>query len=102
MTHADLRQIVHVDMDAFYASMEQRDDPGLRGRPLAVGGSKARGVVGRASYEAWQFGGHPAIPSVTDRRRATEVAIAVGAISRMLDLAPGLRPDRIGPTVRGT
>ncbi|RZO59668.1 MAG: DNA polymerase IV [Sandaracinaceae bacterium] len=111
-----MRQIIHIDMDAFFASIEQRDAPELRGKPVLVGGGERRGVVAAASYEARPFGVHSAMPMaqamrrcpqaivVPPRRRAYEEASAqiFAVFRRFTPLVEGLSVDEAFLDVTGS
>jgi DNA polymerase-4 len=85
------RKIVHIDMDAFYASVEQLDFPELRGKPIAVGGSKERGVVAAASYEARQFGVKSAMPSIIAARKCPQLIFVKPRFERYQEISKQIR-----------
>lgn len=86
-----IRKIIHVDMDAFFASVEQLDDPSLRGKPIAVGGSKERGVVAAASYEARKFGIKSAMSSAMAARRCPELIFVKPRFERYKEISNQIR-----------
>lgn len=86
-----LRKIIHIDMDAFYASVEQLDDPELRGKPVAVGGSSQRGVVSAASYEARKFGVRSAMSSVIAKRNCPDLIFVKPRFERYKQISGQIR-----------
>ena len=86
-----IRKIIHVDMDAFYASVEQMDNPELKGKPLAVGGSSKRGVVGAASYEARKFGVKSAMSSVIAKRNCPDLIFVKPRFERYGEISKAIR-----------
>lgn len=97
------RRIIHVDMDAFYASVEQHDNPELRGRPVIVGGLGNRGVVSAASYEAREFGVRSAMPTREARRRCPDGVFVRGRMDRYREVSREVFAcfDEITPLVQG-
>ncbi|MDH7447462.1 DNA polymerase IV [Aquimarina sp. 2201CG14-23] len=85
------KKIIHVDMDAFYASVEQMDNPELRGKPLAVGGGGKRGVVSAASYEARKFGVRSAMPGFTARKLCPELLFVRPRFDRYQEISKQIR-----------
>lgn len=86
-----IRKIIHVDMDAFYASVEQMDDPSLKGLPLAVGGSSKRGVVSAASYEARKFGVRSAISGTLAKKLCPDLIFVPPRFERYKDISTKIR-----------
>ena len=84
-----MRTILHVDLDAFYAAVEQRDDPALRGKPVLVGGSERRGVVASCSYEARTFGIHSAMPMAEALRRCPRAIVVRHRMERYAEASRG-------------
>ena len=86
-----MRKIIHVDMDAFFASVEQKDHPELKGKAIAVGGSAARGVVAAASYEARKFGVKSAMPSITAKKLCPELIFVKPRFDRYKEISDQIR-----------
>ena len=91
LTPNSLRKIIHIDMDAFYASVEQMDQPDLRGKPLAVGGSEIRGVVSAASYEARKFGVRSAISGIQAKRLCPDLIFVPPRFDRYKEISKQIR-----------
>ena len=87
----DTRKIIHVDMDAFYASVEQMDNPNLKGKPLAVGGGEKRGVVAAASYEARQYGVRSAMTGFLAKKRCPDLIFVKPRFTRYKVISQQIR-----------
>ncbi len=90
-SYSATRKVIHIDMDAFYASVEQLDNPDLRGKPVAVGGGGHRGVVAAASYEARRYGVKSAMPSVTAIRNCPELIFVKPRFDRYKSISQTIR-----------
>ncbi len=90
-SQSSVRKILHIDMDAFYASVEQKDNPELKGKPIAVGGSRERGVVAAASYEARKYGVRSAMPSVTAAKRCPNLIFVKPRFPRYSEISRQIR-----------
>lgn len=86
-----IRKIIHVDMDAFYASVEQMDNPELKGKPIAVGGSEKRGVISAASYEARKFGVKSAMSGIQAKRNCPELIFVKPHFERYKEISKQIR-----------
>ncbi len=86
-----IRKIIHVDMDAFYASVEQLDNPELKGKPIAVGGSEKRGVVSAASYEARKFGVRSAMNGLQAKRNCPNIIFVKPRFDRYNEISKKIR-----------
>ena len=94
-TTTSIRKIIHVDMDAFYASVEQMDNPDLMGKPIAVGGSENRGVVAAASYEARKFGVRSAISGVVAKRNCPDLIFVKPRFERYKEISNKIQVIKI-------
>ena len=86
-----LRKIIHIDMDAFYASIEQKDNPLLRGKPIAVGGGETRGVVAAASYEARKFGVRSAMSGALAKKMCPDLIFISPRFERYREISMKIR-----------